>query len=259
MQVPRIAIVEWPHNLVPAGPAWETIRRQVAAVQPDLLVTNEMPFGPWLASGAHFDRDAAAASVELHEVAIDALRTLDAGIVLSSRPIPGKHHLVNEAFFLDGPGYHAIHHKHYLPEEPGYFEASWFEVDGTGFDIVQMGPLRVGVLLCTELFFNEQARAYGKAGADLIVTPRASGTTFHTWRAAGALAAIVSGAYVVSSNRVGDAHGGHRFGGAGFAFTPEGMPIHETSSDHPLQIVDLDIGLARSQKAAFPCYVAELG
>ena len=65
-----------------------------------------------------------------------------------------------------------MHHKHYFPEEAGYFEATWFRTEISGFNAISAAGINSGVPLCTELFFNEHARAYGKQGADLIVVPR---------------------------------------------------------------------------------------
>ncbi|WP_343713931.1 hypothetical protein [Inquilinus sp.] len=54
--------VEWPDGLEPAGAAWDALRQQVEAAEPDILVTNEMPFGPWLAASDRFDPAAAQPS-----------------------------------------------------------------------------------------------------------------------------------------------------------------------------------------------------
>src|ERR1700722_12733592 len=81
---------------------------------------------------------------------------------------------------------------------------------------------KVGVLLCTEAMFNERARAYGKQGATLVVISRASGTEIEPWKIAGAMASLVSGAYVASSNRIGVSSRATHFGGGGFAYDPQG-------------------------------------
>lgn len=52
-----------------------------------------------------------------------------------------------------------IHHKKYFPQEPGFFEEAWYVCGAGKFDCVQVGQVKVGVLLCTELFFNDRARA----------------------------------------------------------------------------------------------------
>jgi N-carbamoylputrescine amidase len=113
------------------------------------------------------------------------------------------------------------------------------------------------VLLCTELMFNEHARRYGRAGADLIVVPRATGHEHGAWVTGGAMAAIVSGSYAVSSNRVGATAGSPEFGGRGLAFAPDGTLLAETSADAPLVVIELAPEIARRQKAEYPCYVVE--
>jgi len=151
-------------------------------------VTNEMPFGEWLASSEQFDVKRAENSIRLHDEGLDAIRNLNARIVLSSRPVRTDGKLANEAFALHSGEYRFLHQKHYFPQESGFYEKSWFETKRTGFEVSRMEDLGVGVLLCTEIMFNERARELGRAGADLIVTPRASGMNIHRWMVAGAMA-----------------------------------------------------------------------
>ncbi len=254
----RCALVEWPEGLEPSGSAWETIRQTVRAAGPDLLITSEMPFGPWMAGALRFDAELAAQAVERHERGLEALASLGVPAVISSRPVWAGHRLANEAFALEGGAVRPLHRKRYFPEEPGWYEASWFEGGRSVSPVSRVGGLAVGVLLCTDLMFNEQARHYGRAGAELIAVPRAAGTSHATWLAAGAMAAIVSGAYLVSSNRVGSGDGEQVFGGKGFAFAPDGSLVIETSATAPLVVVDIDPAVARQQKTAYPCYVAEV-
>ncbi|MBU9277787.1 carbon-nitrogen hydrolase family protein [Burkholderia gladioli] len=253
----RILYVQWPDGLQPSGAAWEAIRRAVDAEQADLLVTNEMPFGPWLAITPDYDAEAAARSVALHEEALAALGQLQVGAVLSSRPVAQARRLANEAFVIEGGAYRYLHHKKFFPEEPGWHEASWFERGREGFECATVGKLKLGVLLCTELFFNEHARAYGRLGADLIVTPRATGHAVQHWFTAGAMAAIVAGAALVSSNRHGRATPTLEFGGTGFAMSPTGESLGTTSRAAPLRAITLDLAATRAAKLAYPCYVKE--
>ncbi|CAH2801517.1 MAG: hypothetical protein CBARDMAM_4387 [uncultured Caballeronia sp.] len=242
----------------PAGPVWDAIRRSIESARPDILVTNEMPFGPWLAEHANFDAQAAQRSIALHEHALDALRGLGVAAVISSRPVAFDNHLANEAFVLESNAYRMIHHKKYFPQEPGFFEEAWYVRGAGGFDCVQVGQVKVGVLLCTELFFNDRARAYGRDGADLIVTPRATGTSLARWKTTGTMAAIVSGAWFVSLNRHGQGAFGQQFGGARFLVSPDGVLLEETSEATPLRVVMIDLDAARAQKAQYPCYVKEM-
>lgn len=254
----RVCFTENPVDLQPGSPAWRALQDRVAVEAPDILLMNEMPFGPWLAGSGGYDEKIAQQSVAVHARALDDLKQLPARIVISSRPVPAQGRLANEAFMLVAGEYRFLHQKHYFPEEPGFFEKSWFVVEQKGFAVASVDQLRIGVLLCTEVMFNEHARAYGRAGADLIVIPRASGTSHARWLTAGAMAAVASGSYVVSSNRVGVDPGGTTFGGGGFAFAPGGELLARTSVEQPVMAFDLDLETARAAKRNYPCYVPEL-
>ena len=253
----RVGFTEWPDGLEPHGPDWSGITRRVADARLDLLITNELPFGRWLAAEPAFDREAAEASVALHQAGLEALEALPVDALISSRPVWADARLANEAFVIADGEYRALHWKRLLPEEPGWYEATWYAPGGGSGSTSLVAGLRVGVLLCTELMFNEQARRYGRDGADLIAVSRATGESVDTWRTAGRMAAIVSGACVVSSNRVGAAAPGLVFGGVGFAFAPDGTPLTATTSSEPLVVLDVDAAVSARQKASYPCYVQE--
>lgn len=253
----KCAFVEWPEGLEPAGQQWDILSRQVRDARPDILVTNEMPFGSWIASARQFDEDAARRSVALHEQGLVALRALGVPAIISSRPVPFAGRLANEAFVLEGDQVRTLHRKQFFPEEEGWYEATWYGGDGSGFVASDVAGVKVGVLLCTELMFNEHARHYGRSGAELIVVPRATELSHEKWETAAAMAAIVSGGYVLSSNRVGKSEHSPAFGGRGLAYAPDGSRLAQTSAENPLVVVEIDPELSRRQKAEYPCYVAE--
>lgn len=249
----RIGIVEWPEGLAGDDAHWDDIGAALAAARPDLLVTNELPFGPWLADAATFSEADANLSIRAHERGLERLAALGIPAILSSRPVWNGARLANEAFALEDGRVRPLHRKQAFPNEPGWFEGEWFAGDGSGFAAAELLGIRIGVLLCTEAMFNERARCYGRQGASLIVIPRASGMAVEPWKTAGAMAALVSGAYVASSNRAGDA-----FGGIGFAYAPGGRLITETSAARPLQVFELDSAEAESAQRGYPCYVGEI-
>jgi N-carbamoylputrescine amidase len=125
------------------------------------------------------------------------------------------------------------------------------------FEPVVVCGVCVGVLLCTEVMFNEHARHYREQGAELIVVPRATGRAVDVFRIAGAMASIVSGCYVVSSNRVGQGSNGPTVGGKGFACGPNGEFIDMTSPENPLAVIELDIASVKEKQKSYPCYVPE--
>jgi N-carbamoylputrescine amidase len=204
----RIAFVEWPESLQTSGAQWGELRNSVVAARPDILITNELPFGPWIAEGAVFSEDEARLSIDAHEKGLEGLIDFNVPAVISSRPVWNGNRLANEAFVLESGVVRPLHRKQYFPNEPGWFESEWYTGDSSGFGLVEVLGIKVGVLLCTEAWFNERARSYGRQGASLIVVPRASGADIESWKVAGAMASFVSGAYVVSSNRAGRSKGG---------------------------------------------------
>lgn len=254
----KISFIESPEGLLASGAKWQKLEEQIASENPDVLVKNEMPFGNWLAAAKEYSSEVVKESITAHDAGLEALKQLNITTILSSRPVPFKGKLANEAFALVNGEYKFAHQKHYFPEEPGYYETNWFANEKPGFDVIETNGLVVGVLLCTELFFNEWARSYGRQGAHLIVVQRATEERVEHWKTAAAMAAIVSGCYVVSSNRVGRFDDNLDFGGIGFAYAPNGTLISETSDEKPVVSIDLDFDLIKNQQKNYPCYVREL-
>jgi N-carbamoylputrescine amidase len=254
----KVSVCQLPDDLSTSDSPWRRLVRRIESDRPDIALLNEMPFGPWIARGHTFDASVAAASVYLHESALSALSELPVAVV-GSRPVEARGKLANEAFLISKGAYQVIHHKHYFPQEPGFFECSWFTPEKPGFEAVEYRGLRIGVLLCTELMFTEWARHYRRLGVHVIVSPRASCSSMRAWDAAARMAAIVSGCYVLSSNRVSHSAGSEpRFGGRGFAYSPTGELIGETSNSVPFINVDVDKALVAEAQRNYPCYVREI-
>ena len=254
----RIAFVEWPEALSTGDGQWDELKERVSAARPDLLVTNELPFGPWLADNAFFSENEAHLSIRAHDEGLAALVDLDLPAIISSRPVWNGRRLANEAFVLEKGAVRPLHRKQYFPNEPGWFEHEWYARDDSGFSVAEILGIKVGVLLCTEAMFNERARAYGRQQASLLVIPRATGMDRESWQIAGAMASVVSGAYVVSSNRVGRSRSGTRFGGGGFAYAPHGRFLAVTTAANPVLTLELDPAISAAARLEYPCYVPEL-
>jgi hypothetical protein len=88
------------------------------------------------------------------------------------------------------------------------------------------------VNICTELWALETFGAYAAAGGvQAILSPRATAAaTLDKWLALGRVAAVRSGAYSLSSNRV-DPTG--TCGGGGWILDPDGRLLALTSADEP--------------------------
>lgn len=228
--------------------------------RPDLVLLPEMPFGPWLAVSRDVDASAWRAAVDTHARRIEQLARLGVPSVLGSRPIVRDDgSFGNEAFVWDAAGEaRGVHQKVYLPDEPSYWEATWYDPGPRSFESTMVGEARIGVQICTEMWFFEWARAYARQGVDLLCVPRATPhETAEKWLAGGRAAAVCSGAYCLSSNLWMPPGRRVNCGGLGFLVDPDGDVLATTSVQDPFVTVDIDLGRARASKATYPRYVEE--
>jgi N-carbamoylputrescine amidase len=230
---------------------WEKLWGHVKAAQSDLVLLPEMIFCSWFARTRDFDPAAWRLAVEAHEVWLPQLKELAPAVVLSTRPVDRAGQRIN-AGFTWGPDKELTetHDKYYLPDEAGFWEASWYNRGNGDFKTFQVAGATAGFLICTELWAMDQARAYGKSGAHLLVTPRATGkTSVEKWLVGGRAAAIVAGAYSISSNRCDE---GDQFGGGGWIVDPDGEVLGVTTPQQPIITVDIDLEEAEKAKSTYP-------
>jgi N-carbamoylputrescine amidase len=233
---------------------WAGLVAHVEAERSELVVLPELGFAPWFAAAPAFDREQWEAAVLAHEQWLARLPELPAA-VLGTRPVTRPAGRRNEAYAADRGGpVRGLHDKSYLPEEAGFHEASWYGRGEGGHAVTEVGGLRAGVLVCTELWFLEHARALGRAGAQVIATPRVTPVeTLDKWLAGGRTCAVVAGAWSLSSNSAQPEHGG-----LGWAIDPEGEVVATTSPARRFVTVDVDLAGVDAAKQGYPRYVPEL-
>jgi N-carbamoylputrescine amidase len=238
---------------------WEQLAAHVKTESSNVVLLPEMPFYPWFARAKQFDPAVWQGAVNTHEVWQKRFNELAPAVIIGTRPINDSSYRLNEGFVWEQvPGCRTAHRKYYLPDEEGYWEASWYQRGDGSFTPINSGALRIGFLICTELWFMERARRYGKAGANLIVTPRATGrSTVEKWLTGGRTAAIVSGAFSLSSNRVNPENQAQEFGGQGWVIGPDGEILGLTSRQHPFVTVEIDLFESEQAKLTYPRYVLE--
>jgi len=211
-----------------------------------------MPFSPWIATNKPFDSHKWEASVVDHDRWIARLSELAPATVLGSRTVTHRH---NEGFVWDSQGYRAVHDKYYLPEEEGFWEATWYERGELDFTAVETTSIKAGFAICSEIWFTEHARHYAQQGIHILACPRATElATRDKWIAGGRAGAIMSGAFCVSSNKGGEGSG-IRWGGSGWIIDPDGEVLGLTSKDEPFLTLELDLELAERAKTTYPRYV----
>ena len=233
---------------------WAGLVAHTAEQGSDVVVLPELGFAPWFAAERPGSDAAWTASVAAHAGWTERLAELGATVV-GTRPVDRPAGRRNEAYVSTPAGpVRPLHDKSYLPDEPGFWEASWYGRGDGGHQVVEVGELRMGVLVCTEMWFLEHARAYGRAGAHLVLTPRVTpASSLEKWLAGGRTCAVVSGAWSLSSNSAEPEHGG-----LGWAIDPEGVVVATTSRDRPFVTVEVDLAAVDAAKAGYPRYVPEL-
>jgi N-carbamoylputrescine amidase len=238
---------------------WKRLAAHVSNERSDLVLLPEMAFSPWFAWAPQFQPPVWREAVEDHQKSIPMLEKLAPAIVCGSRPVDKKGKRQNEAFLWENTaGFRRAHTKYYLPDEKGFWEASWYERGDGKFDPVQAGEALLGFLICTDIWFFQHARSYGKAGVHLIACPRATPRdTLNKWLAGGQAAAVVSGAFALSSNRISQAGEKADLGGQGWIVGPNGKVLGFTSSQNPFLTLELDLHKADEAKQTYPRYVKD--
>ena len=215
-----------------------------------------MPFAPWFSTVAEFDSAVWDSVVVAHAEWRNRLHELAAAVVLGSVARNDGGRRLNTGFVCE-TALTLVHDKYYLPDENGFWEASWYDRGAGDFAPVLVGDALVGFQICTELWFTDRARAYGKQGVHLIAGPRTTGKAVNKWLVAGRATAVVSGAYCLSSNRCGVHETGIEFGGAGWIIDPDGEVIGITSDDTPFITAEIDLARAEAAKQTYPRYVKD--
>ena len=152
-----------------------------------------------------------------------------------------------------------VHRKCYLPNEAAFWEANCIGPGPKEFSPIAVGDTQIGFLICTELWFTEHARSYGRRGVEILAAPRATGmSSADEWIAGARAAAVMSGAFCLSSNRSGSDAAGFEWSGHGWIIEPEeGEVVGLTSRCEPFLTVDIDLDVARRAKRTYLRYVSE--
>jgi N-carbamoylputrescine amidase len=198
--------------------------------------------------------------VEAHDRWIREFTDIAPATVISTRPVTTGDARLNMGFFWEQErGTVDVHAKYYLPDESGFWEASWYQRGDGDFSIAHTSKARIGFLICTELWFNNHARAYGKAGVQVIACPRATPLSKQPkWPVGGQAAAVVSGAFCISSNFVGTTSEGGDFAGEGWIAEPDqGAILGRTSAAKPYLTLEVDLEESDRAKRTYPRYVLE--
>lgn len=232
---------------------WQMLVAHVRIERSDFVLLPEMPFYPWFATSRTFNASVWNAAVAAHEEWEQRLHDLAPAVVAATRPVDFGNERYNEGFVWDEEdGVRGAHAKAYLPDEEGVWEASWYNHATPDFTPLEVKGVNVGFLICTELWCMDQARLYGLEGTQLVLTPRlTSAATLDKWLAAGRVAAVLAGAFGLSSNRFAESG---LYGGQGWIIDPDGKVLALTSAAEPAVSATIDLGAVESARKTYPRY-----
>ena len=230
---------------------WDRLVAHVRAQQSDFVLLPEMPFFPWFPAPREFDGGIWRAAVAAHDAWEKRLSDLTPAKVLGTRPMDFGYIRYSAGFvWKEDEGIsETLHVKSCLSHEEGAWETSWYEKGNAEFETMLLDGVCVGMLIGLELWVPEAARAYGADGVQIVAIPRVDrsaevehGAVNEEWLAGGRAAAIISGAFCVSSTRSGN---GNRLGGIGWILAPDGHTLAVTSSDAPFVTAEVDLTAVR--------------
>lgn len=253
----RVTVCELPHEFGALADAWAALCDHTVAHASQLVLLPEFAMVEPVWESERFDAATWRAVDALSDVQLRRLPELCADHVVGTRPASVKGRRLNQAYLWSpATGVQPLRSKYFLPEEPGSWEATWFQRGDPEFPAFRAGLVSFGVNICTELWALETYARYATLGVELLLAPRATAlVTTARWLAVGVVAAVRSGAFSVSSNRVDD---GGTCGGSGWIIDPAGEVLGVTSAAEPFVTRDIDLTKAARAGESYPRYVFAL-
>ena len=254
----KVTICQLPDNELAFEKAWDKLIAHLQKEQSDFVLLNELPFSEWIVIDKDVQKEKKLTAAIKHEAWLAKIEELNTQIVAYSKPVIDGDNFYNTAFvWTKETGHVKVHSKHYFPEEAVFWEETWFDKTTPDFQVIGIAGIKVGFLLCTEIWFTEYARQYAKAGIDLLLVPRATGKpSIPQWLRCGQTLALISGAYCLSSNRSGLGKHDFEWGGTGWIAQPlDGKLLGKTTKVHPFLTLEIDLEKTKVAKLEYPINV----
>jgi predicted amidohydrolase len=155
--------------------------------------------------------------------------------------------IYNSAVLLGPSGVIGVYRKIHLYSE----ETLWFAPGDTGFPVYDIGPARIGLMICFDWFYPEAARTLALKGADIIAHP--SNLVLPHCPDAMIIRCLENRVFAVTSNRIGSEKRGGKsklsFIGTSEIVSPTGKILKRARGGQvELGVVDIDPLEAREKK-----------
>lgn len=172
----------------------------------------------------------------------------------------------NTAVVIDAGGQLVgCYRKCHVPDDPLYYEKFYFTPGDSGYPVHDLGKMLVGIGICWDQWFPEQARLLALNGAELILYPTTIGwypgdkQTCGTqqqlgWELVMRSHAIVNGVFVAAVNRAGW-QGPTEYWGSSFACDPGGNVLARASvAEADLLIADCPLSAIEETRQLWPFF-----
>lgn len=178
--------------------------------------------------------------------ALAAFATEHQCFVVAGLPELDGDHVYNAAVLVGPDGFLARYRKIHL----FYEEKLNFAPGDIPFAVVDIGPAKVGMMICFDHLFPESARSLALQGADIICHP-ANLVLPDLAQRTMSIRALENGVFTVTANRVGtEARGDEAltYTGQSQIIGPDGAPVAQMSSDGiDVAVAEIDITQARAK------------
>lgn len=250
----RVTVCELPHEPEALAAAWAALCKHTVRHSSELVLLPEFAMVDPVWQDELFDAARWAAAEAQSEAWRHRLPELRVAQVVGTRPVTINGRPFNQGFLWSASGdLMPLRRKFFLPDEPGSWEARWFDRGDSDFTEYHADAWSFGLNICTELWAVETYAAYAAHGVQVILSPRATAaSTTARWLSVGVVAAVRSGAFSLSSNRV-DPTGA--CGGVGWIIDPHGNILALTTLDAPFATVDIDLSASAAAQDGYPCSV----
>lgn len=252
----RVTVCELPHEGEQLQSVWDALCGHTSDARSDLVVLPEFAFAPPVWERQHFDSSVWASAQAQCDLWLEKLPQLNAQSVIGTRPVMVGGKPFNEGFIWNpSSGIRSLRAKCYLPDEPGGWEAQWFTRASQTFPTYSTGALSFGLNMCTELWALDTYAEYAKHNVQAVIAPRATAAaTTAKWLSIGTVAAVRSGAFCFSSNRVSQ---DGSCGGVGWIISPDGELLASSSKETPFCTREIDPNDSVAAGKSYPRYVFE--
>lgn len=154
--------------------------------------------------------------------------------------------IFNSAVLVSPEGYEATYRKIHLFSE----EKVWFRPGDLPFRVFDIGPFKIGIMICFDWLFPEAMRTLALLGADIICHP--ANLVLPYCQEAMKTRCLENRVFAITANRIGTENAGNRsliYTGMSQITAPNGEVLYRApSGSEEVKIMDIDPNQARNKK-----------